>query len=144
MEIQEIKKQFDKVYGFDIYRTDNKRYKVYARKAFTYFCRKLDYTYQAIAETLNVDHATCMHYLKTVDTITRVDKINFNKVVDTFQENITKFDVELKEVEDVERIKLKGILSDFNELLQLNDSDILEFKETRLKPFMRMKRSLVR
>ena len=139
-QIELIKKEFDKVYGFNIYRTDNKRHKVYARKTFAFYCRKLEFTYMAIGEAVNVDHATCMHYEKTIHTITRIDKINFNKIVDTFDENITKFDVELlKQPISNEKIKLKGILSDFNILLELNDDDILEFKETRLKPFIRMK-----
>ena len=143
MKIQEIKKQFDKVYGFDLYRTDRKRYKVYARKVFVYYCRQLDYTFQSIGQVVNVDHSNCIHYINSINTITRVDKINFNKVVDSFEEKIPKFEVqEIEKPKEIKRDKLNGILEDFNVLLELNDIDIQEFKETRLKPFMRMKRSV--
>ena len=144
IKIIDIKREFDKLYDFDLYRIDQKRHKVYARKTFTVFCRKLDFTYELIGATINVDHATCMHYIKTIHTISRIDKIIFNDVIDSFGLKMDKFHIdELIKPTNIKRIALDGILSEFNVLLELNDIDIKEFKETRLKPFMRMKRTLI-
>ena len=55
-----------------------------------------------------------------------------------YQEGYVEPEIEIEQTN-----RLEGVLSDFNVLLELNDIDIEEFKETRLEPFMRMKRILI-
>ena len=52
------------------------------------------------------------------------------------------FQTELKETQKEKVLnKSNQFLKQFNELLELNDSEITEFKKTRLKPFLAMLKS---
>lgn len=139
--MQTIKEYYDKLYGFNISEKTRKRHKVNARKSFNYLFKKLDYTHQEIGNILNVDHSTSIHYKNTIYTISERDKIIFNKIVVAFDLDVEKFDIKKIKPKNLKRDKLQGILQDFNILLELDNDSIEEFKETRLKPFMIMKKS---
>jgi hypothetical protein len=137
--IQTVKKYYDKQYGFNIAEKTRKRHKVNARKSFNYLFVNLHYTHQEIGNILNIDHSTSIHYKNTLYTISERDKIIFNKIVDAFDLDVEKFEIKEIKPKEIKREKLKGILQDFNILLELDNKSIEEFKETRLMPFMRMK-----
>jgi len=142
MKLDKLKKIYDKEYGFDIYRQDRKRYKVYARKVFALTGKRLGFTLDRIGEAINVKHDNVLSYIKTHHTINQVDKKIYNKIVLKHKLNIKLFDEEVNTmIESRRQTQNEAILNKFNELSQLSDSEIKEFEETRLKPFLLMLKS---
>lgn len=137
--LYKIKKDLDKLYGFDISTKRRTRKYAYARKVFCKLARSHP-KYYALAEIgshLNIPHDCVIYNLKTYNYIEESDVIIYNKLSNKYLG--TDLPEEIIEIETPQQIKktitdLKG----FNELLKLNDSELIEFKETRLKPFLMM------
>jgi hypothetical protein len=137
--LYKIKKDLDKLYGFDIStKTRNRKY-AYARKVFCKLARLhiKSYGLTEIGGYISVKHDVVIYNLKTFNYIGESDVFIFNKLSNKYLG--TDLPEEPIEIETPKQIK-KTItnLNGFDELLELNDSEILEFKETRLKPFLMM------
>lgn len=80
---------------------------------------------------------------KLEDTIRKSDNSYYLDLYEDYfklkeKSNYLKYKLEVLEQENKKLKKLNRILSDFKELSFLNDSELKEFKETRLKPFVNM------
>ena len=133
MTLKQIKNKTDKYYGFDI--SDKSRTDEFKepRQFYSAFCRMYNHRQHAIGKEIKRGHATIINAIK------RFDENCFYKI---YKDKYIKYvaymlDVELFEPEVVEEVEENElILSIVDGLLKLNDSDILEFKETRLKPYL--------
>lgn len=140
MTIQEIKRQFDKEYRLDIYKTDQTRRGAYARKVFTYYCKNIGFTYQVIGDAIGVKHDNAIYYNKTIHTVNDIDKRIYNTIAKENKVNIPLFDViDLK----VEVKKFNGIFEEFNDLLELGDEHTKQFIKTRLRPYLIMNKKQI-
>jgi hypothetical protein len=137
--LYKIKKDLDKLYGFDISTKLRSRKYAYARKVFCKLARLRieQYTLTEIGNALNIQHDNVIYNLNTFNYIGKSDVLIFNKLSNKYLG--TDLPEKPKEIETPKDIKNDIIhLNAFNELLELNDVDILEFIETRLKPFLMM------
>ena len=142
MDINTLKMIFDNYYQFNIRKKDRKRYKVYARKMYCYTARQLGHTYESIGETIDIKHDNLIYYINTLNSVTKKDKEIYNRIAKDYNLPIKMFQTELKETQKEKVLnKSNQFLKQFNELLELNDSEITEFRETRLKPFLAMLKS---
>lgn len=67
------------IFSVDVIKENNRiRSVVDAKKAYTKILRDEGYSYQEIAKILKKNHATLIHYMRSVDTIIKSDPI-FNK-----------------------------------------------------------------
>lgn len=137
--LYKIKKDLDKLYGFDISTKSRSRKYPYARKVFCKLARLRieSYGLTEIGSHISVKHDVVIYNLKTFNYIGKSDVLIFNKLSNKYLG--TDLPEKPKEIETPKDIKNDIIdLNAFNELLELNDSEILEFRETRLKPFLMM------
>lgn len=142
MKLNKLKKIYDKEFGFDIGQKTNSRETAYARKVFYYTARQLGNTYYQIRDVLGQNHATVLHAVNTVDAVLPFHKKKYNKIALENNLDVELFDDEVNTMIKTKRqTQNEAILSKFNELSQLSDSEIKEFEETRLKPFLLMLKS---
>jgi len=136
MKIKDIKNKTDDYYGFDISgecRTDEFKE---ARQFYYAFARMNNYKLHVIGNFVNRGHDTVIHGIKRFKENMFYTSYSekYSKYL-MYMYNVTLFTkVEFIEVEASELPE--PILNVCNELKKLNDSDILEFTETRLQPFI--------
>lgn len=139
MKLQKLKKIYDKEFGFDIGLKTNSRDTAYARKVFYYTARQLGNTYYQIRDVLGQNHATVLHAVNTVNIVLSFHKKKYNKIALEYNLDVELFDEEVNTMIKTKRQTVNNaILSKFNELSQLSNSELKEFEETRLKPFILM------
>jgi hypothetical protein len=160
--LNDLKEEVESFLGiYDIGNKDRSKNIVEARMMFYAIAFKRNYSYNYISKLLHKHHASIMHGVKTHNNF-----IEFNKpykiIFDSLVININKKNNNTKELNNIisltcamKKEELENILNfikktpkqikksitnlkGFDELLELNDSEILEFKETRLKPFLMM------
>lgn len=73
-EIEELIKIVNEVFFTDISKNSRKRTIVDARKIYSKILREKGFCYQSIADSLDKDHATIIHYIRTIDSILEYDK----------------------------------------------------------------------
>ena len=137
--LYKIKKDLDKLYGFDSSTKTRIRKYSYARKVFCKLARlhPKHYGLTEIGSHVNIKHDVVIYNLKTFDYIEESDVIIYNKLSNKYLG--TDLPEKIIEIETpIQARKTVTNLKGFDELLELNDSEILEFKETRLKPFLMM------
>ena len=147
----------------DISVKDRRQHYIEARMMFFAIGYERNYTYTAMGEVLKRNHATAIHavikhndyveqdshyrktyYLLELELNEKYDNNDYlrdviglcSKLKKDRLKDIIEFITEPLEV--IEKIEPRSDLKGLDELLYLNDSDILEFKETRLKPFLMM------
>ena len=136
MKLNKLKETYDAEFGFDLFRTDRKRHKVYARKIFSYHARLMGFSFQEIGSCINVKHDNVIFYCNTIHTVTDREKEIFNKIVYSLKQKFVPFKIQYSEnllvkVDDMTR-------SLFIELSTLTETQINDFRETRLKPYLLM------
>ena len=80
-EIDELKKIVNDVFLVDLEVKNRKRGVVDARKIYSKILRDSGYSYELIAETINKDHATIIHYVRNVEHILSYDRMLRDKYV---------------------------------------------------------------
>jgi hypothetical protein len=136
--LYKIKEDLDSKYGFDISTRNRKRKYAYSRKVFCKLAKSRieEYTLTEIGEVLNLTHDNVIYMLSTFNYINKTDLKIFNELSDKYLG--TNLLNEQKAIEQSDIIKSIPKLSSFEKLLELTDHDLLEFEETRLKPFIKM------
>ena len=155
MKLEELINIIDNKLHSDIKSKSRKRNNVYARKLYctlAYECIKkvvkseqgveikVRYTYQDIADTLNVNHDLIYYHKSTFDTVNEKYKNVYNVIIDEYDLEVKKLSTKSNYVPQL-TVTQKNLL---NDLTALSDSDILEFRETRLKPYLSMIKSRVK
>jgi len=155
MKLEELINIIDNKLESDIKSKSRKRNNVYARKLYcklAYECVKeieiseygveikTRYRYQDIADTLNVNHDLIYYHRTTFDAVNDRYKNVYNEIIDEYDLDIRKLGVK-KTYAPVLSEAQKTLL---NDLKKLSDSDILEFRETRLKPYLNMLKTSVK
>jgi hypothetical protein len=72
-EIDELKKIVNDVFFVDLLENNRKRKVVDARRVYSKILRDRGYTFESIGQTLNLNHATILHYIKTIENIIAYD-----------------------------------------------------------------------
>lgn len=80
-EIEELKRIVNDVFLVDLEVNNRKRGVVDARKIYSKILRDNGYSYELIAETINKDHATIIHYIKNVDYLLSYDRLLRDKYI---------------------------------------------------------------
>jgi hypothetical protein len=135
--IDELDKLYKDIEGFFNIKLNNptrERLIVVCRYFFYVEGRKLGYTMQYIADKLGIHKTHCGIWRAEAnhESSISVDKFyrdNYNSFINR---NI------VNKICDENKIITDNQLSLLDEIKKLSDSDILEFKETRLKPFLMM------
>ena len=150
MTSEEIKNIVNKEFETDVSLKLRKRDTIDAKRVYVKLCREHTLeTYDKIGKTINCNHATILHHYKHRNIIQDVFKLRGNMLIEKYDLNAEKYDVSrinygkaFKKDLNIKKTDLNEnelfILDSFKELSNLNDSELTEFKETRLKPFLRM------
>lgn len=80
-KIDELKTIVNDVFLVDIDIKNSKRGVVDARKVYSKILRDSGYSYELIGETINKNHATIIHYVKSIDYLLSYDQILREKYV---------------------------------------------------------------
>ena len=85
MKLEEIKQMFDKAYGFDI--ADRTRLDEYvqARKTYCKLTRELGFGLHNIGKSIDRDHATALHCVRTSQTIRDFDVKVYDRIFELVQ-----------------------------------------------------------
>jgi hypothetical protein len=159
MKLEELREIVDDRLGSDILSSNRQRKNAYARKL---YC-KLAYeglrktvinsdgnkieaylSLKDIADSLNVNrlkklnHDAVYFHKKTFDKVDDNYKNLFNGLIDLYNLKAKKVFVKEENRKEIAPLLNKSQLSILNELKKLTDADVLEFRETRLKPYLKM------
>ena len=74
LEIAQLKEIVNNVFAVDLLETNRKRDLVDARTVYSKVLRDRGYTFETIAKSINRDHATVIHYMKSIDSLITYDK----------------------------------------------------------------------
>ena len=155
MKLEELINIIDRKLESDIRAKNRKRHNIYAKKLYcklAYDCVKeteiseygieikTRYRYQDIADTLGVNHDLIYFHRKTFDAVNDRYKNAYNEIIEEHDLDIRKLGTK-KTYAPVLTEAQKTLL---NDLKQLSNSDILEFRETRLKPYLNMLKTRVK
>jgi hypothetical protein len=164
MKLERLKEIVDNEVGFDISVKRRIRDLVYYRYIFFKIAREQlkGLTTTAIGKSLNRDHATVLHGLKKIEHELDYNKeINnlYHKISDIvsnelevdiindcsendiiqikkhYEDRILSLRTRIQELERLSNKKQNSLLTDIK---KLTDADVLEFRETRLKPYLKM------
>lgn len=80
-DIDELKTIVNNVFLVDIELKDSKRAVVDARKVYSKILRDRGYSYELIGNTIKKDHATIIHYVKSIEYLLSYDQILREKYV---------------------------------------------------------------
>lgn len=135
MTPEELKEIVNKKFNVDISSKSNKRHIVYAKKVYCHILRKLGYSYEHIIKTINMTaHRTAMHHVETINNIYKQHKILHNQIVIDY-----KLDVPLLSYKLLTPASDNAVFLDIqNMLLSLSEKELIELRETRLKPYIKM------
>ena len=78
---EELKRIVNDTFLVDIEIESRKRDVVDARKVYSKILRDSGYSYESIGKTINKNHATIMHYVKTIEHLMYYDQILRNKYI---------------------------------------------------------------
>lgn len=152
MKLEEIKQMFDEAYGFDI--ADRTRLDEYvqARKAYCKLTRELGFGLYNIGKSINRNHATAIHCVRTSQTIRDFDVRVYNRILKIVGscrgiEPLTEKEEAIVIVEY--RNKIQHLKSELDALKSNTGIEVLlakeisswgnhhikDFIETRLKPY---------
>ena len=141
MKLLELIPIINKYVNADILAENRQRHNVYAKKLFCKLGYEMDVKVrqQHIADILGCNHDLVLYHKKTFDIVEDEYKIAFNELIELY-------DLDVKMVQVKSQKEVKPVMSDvqlalLNDLKQLSDNDILEFRETRLKPYISMLKS---
>jgi hypothetical protein len=73
-EISALKEIVNNVFGVDLSKSTRERQLVDARRVYSKVLRDRNYTFELIGKSLGKDHATILHYTKSIDSILLYDK----------------------------------------------------------------------
>jgi hypothetical protein len=76
--MESLKKIINEIFSIDIDSEKRKRSVVDGRRVYSKILRDLGYVYEDIGDSLGKDHATVIHYIKTIDSLLNFDSV-FNK-----------------------------------------------------------------
>jgi len=74
LEMAQLKEIVNNVFAVDLLETNRKRDLVDARTVYSKVLRERGYTFETIAKSINRDHATVIHYMKSIDSLITYDK----------------------------------------------------------------------
>lgn len=74
LEIAQLKEIVNNVFAVDLLETNRKRDLVDARTVYSKVLRDRGYTFETIAKSINRDHTTVIHYMKSIDSLITYDK----------------------------------------------------------------------
>ena len=120
MKIEEIKEMFDRAYGFDIATKTRADEYVQARKAYCKLTRELGFGLQRIASSINRDHTTALHCVRTSQTITDFDVKIYNKILELVQS--------CREIEPLTDNKEAEVIMKYRNKIQELQSELDVFK----------------
>lgn len=158
MTLEKIKEVVEKYSQHDIAENTRQQHIVFYRAVYFKLAKELTgNSLSKIGKEVNRDHATVLHGLRIFDEIVNKEYDNhygklFYKCYDELTEYEFRVEYEEQSKEDlivnlknevknleytIEDIKIKNKYKLFNELLELDDTQIETFYETRFKPFKR-------
>lgn len=139
MTSKDIMQIVNKEFNLDVSIKTRKREVVYAKKVYIKLARECTLeSLEQIGKNIDLKHDNICYHLRKIDCIFEDYKIKCNEIIKKYQLEAQPF----KFSEEKKReIAENYILTHFNELSTLSDSELKEFKETRLKPFLMMLKS---
>mgnify|MGYP003628122973 CR=1 FL=1 len=148
MTLTELKEYLDDYYDFDIALKCRKTNYVRARCMYYELAKYVNSwnSLETIGAVVKRDHATVLHgYLFTrlesfFSSVIEIKVIERKELQDLKTYYTDKIKIMQDRINQLENAKhnTKSNIDDFKPLFLLSDSDILEFKETRLKPYLNM------
>jgi len=136
---EKLKALVDQCLQVSIMEDTRKRDTVEARMIFSKILREdFSYSYQSIGRYLSKDHATILHYVRSINQISRYDKVLYDKYVkikSLFLED------ESDEVINQDQLKYKIVFLEesLNEVMK-HRNDLIDFKEKlhRIMPIVNL------
>jgi hypothetical protein len=121
-----LKKIINDIFFVDINKRTRKRELVDARRAYSKILRDVGFSYQHIGDSIGKDHATVIHYIKTIDPLLKYDPVFQKKFL------LTKKQFKLENKELILRSNL-DIYTTASNLRDKLDEVILEKKQILIK-----------
>lgn len=139
MEAKEIKKMFDKEYGFDLSDRARPEDMVFARRMYVKACMDYHITYVQIGKAIGRTHATVLHHKRNMYYIPKKHKKKFNYIVLKYGLDCELFSLTKDEMLlEKRRERNQEIFDKFYKLKELTDEELETFAKTRLEPYLKM------
>tara|TARA_R110002096_G_scaffold3315_4_gene16476 strand:+ start:793 stop:1224 length:432 start_codon:yes stop_codon:yes gene_type:complete len=129
--IQEIKIMLDHLYEFNVMKKTRIRKYSYARKILTTLASNHGHTNEAIESVLGIKHDIVIYNHKTIDTINKVDMVNYNRCIDKLNLKMNKI-ISLNSLSD--NPVAEGI---YIKLKSLGRKDLAYFNSQVFEPFLK-------
>lgn len=135
MTSRQLKNIINDRFQVDISKKTRKRNYVYPRKIYCYLASNIDKEpLCVIGKEVNIDHATVIHGRDTVDTVYDKYKVECNNIIKTYE-----LDVPFLKVSKVKKPRVNIELDYiYNLLLSLNKEQLIDLRENRIEPYLKM------
>jgi hypothetical protein len=139
MNLDELIKQLNILYGFDITQRVRQRQYSYARKVYCKLAKEVGHTLQLLGSKVGISHDCAIYHVRTFDTITHRDKVIFNKIVKKNRLNVKLCKMPTKK-KVVKQTKLKPqnkeLIKEITQVLSKWETEsLMQFISTRLMPY---------
>lgn len=140
MKLDQLIDIIDSKLESDIRAKNRKRHNAYARKVYSKLSYEMDYGYtlQEIGDSLGCPHHLIYFNKRTFDVINDKYKEVYNEIIDQYNLKVSKVYIKVTPIPNT-TISVKTSI--INALNDMSDSDVLDFRETRLKPYVNMLKS---
>ena len=139
MNLDELIKELNTLYGFDITQRVRQRQYSYARKVYCKLAKEAGHTLQFLGGKIGVSHDCAIYHVRTFDTITHSDKVIFNKIVRQFRLNVDlcKMPRKKKVVKQTTlKPQNKELIKEITQVLSKWETEsLMQFIGTRLMPY---------
>lgn len=141
MNLDELIKELNNLYGFDITQRVRQRQYSYARKVYCKLAKEAGHTLQLLGSKVGISHDCVLYHNRTFNTVTHSDKVIFNKIVRQFRLNVDlcKMPRKKKVVKKIpKQVKAQDLLliDEITEVLKKWETEnLMQFISTRLMPY---------
>jgi hypothetical protein len=139
MKLEELIKELNNLYGFDITKRVRKRQYSYARKVYCKLAKELGHTLQMFGGKVGISHDCALYHIRTFEAITHNDKIIFNTIVKNFRLNLKLCKMPRKKREEKQaqiKPQNKELIKEITQVLNKWDTEsLMRFIGTRLEPY---------
>ena len=137
MKLEILKEIINYKLNADIDNKSRKRHNVYCKKLFCKIAYDISIknTFEAVGAVINLKHDNTMFHYKSFDTVYENYKQEYNNIVVEFNLEIPLIELEPVKIDYTNNV----LLDEIKVMLSgLSDSKLLEFRDYRVKPFLKL------
>ena len=139
MNLDELIKELNNLYGFDITQRVRQRQYSYARKVYCKLAKEVGHTLQLLGSKVGISHDCVLYHNRTFNTVTHSDKVIFNKIVRQFRLNVDLCKMPRKKrvvKQTTLKPQNKELIKEITQVLSKWETEsLMQFIGTRLMPY---------